>query len=441
MRNWWTYGVGISTPVALALALGVGCGSTGADLLPEASVGDGGEEDGGGPPFVPPHTDASAGDGSLAACTTFSAEAKLAPAAMLIVLDRTASMSQLGKWAAARTAIVDAIDKDVFDTISLGMLTFPSPTSVPGPACIFNFPIYCAVSATPQVPIQAAGAAKSSAATGVRHDIREYLVANGPESADASDSSPIWAALHGAYSFIKTVPDVDKRVVVLITDGGGSCTSVATPARPAYTDNNGCQDWEQPRGMAELIAAAQTNATTPIETFVVGVPGSNSHGQQAGSYDTPPYSMLLALSTYAVAGSPSTVDPSCDKTLTFSQGGADPARPCHVDLSNGASFNADAVANAISAIRRNALGCVYNLPQPPSGQAIPPNEVNVVVTIDGTEHVVPKRQAKTDTCASDLCWDYDADGKVTLIGNACASVRTAAHAKVDIYAGCATIVK
>jgi hypothetical protein len=441
MRLLWTYGVGGSLSVVLALALGVGCGSTGANLLPEASVADGGDDDGGVPPLVRPDTDASAGDGGLAACTTFSAEAKQAPAAMLIALDRTASMSQLGKWAAARTAIVDAIDKDVFDTMSLGMLTFPASTSVPGPACIFNFPIYCAVSANPQVPLQVAGTEKSSASTGVRHDIRQYLAADGPEGADESDSSPIWAALDGAYSFIKTIPNVDKRVVVLITDGGGSCTSVATPARPAYTDNNGCQDWEQPQGMAQLIAAAQTNAATPIETFVVGVPGSNSHGQQAGGYDTPPYSMLLALSTYAVAGSPSTVDPSCDKTLTFSQAGADPAHPCHVDLSNGASFNADAVANAISAIRRNALGCVYELPKPPAGQTIHPNEVNVVVTIDGTEHVVPKRQAKTDTCASDLCWDYDADGKVALIGNACASVSNAAHAKVDIYAGCATIVK
>jgi len=440
MRISGTCAAGISVVVALALALAAGCGSTRADFLPE-SVADGGDEDRAAPPFVPPDTDASAGDGGLAACTTFSAEAKLAPAAMLIVLDRTASMSQLGKWDAAKTAIVDAIDKDVFDTMSLGMSTFPSPTSVPGPDCIFNYPIYCAVSASPQVPIQLAGAAKSSASTGVRHDIREYLAGNGPESADAADSSPIWAALNGAYSFIATVPDVDKRVVVLITDGGGSCTSVATPPRPAYTDNNGCGDWEEPQGMAQLIAAAQTNATTPIETFIVGVPGSNSHGEQAGGYDTPPYSMLLALSTYAVAGSPSTVDPSCDETLTFSRAGADPAHPCHVDLSNGATFNADAIANAISTIRRSALGCVYDLPQPPEGQVIRADEVNVVVAIDGTEHVVPKRNAKTDTCASDLCWDYDADGKVALIGDACASVSTAAHAKVDIYAGCATLVK
>ena len=440
MRIWWTYGVGISLSVTLALALGVGCGSTGENLGREATVADSGSEDGGAP-FAPLDTDASTGDGGLAACTTFSAEAKLAPAAMLIVLDRTASMSQLGKWDAARTAILDAIDKDVFDSMSLGMLTFPSSTSVPGPDCIYNYPIYCDVSANPQVPVQVAGAEKSSASTGVRHDIRDYLVGKGPESADASDSSPIWPALNGAYSFLKTVPNVDKRVVVLITDGGGSCTSVASSPRPAYNDNNGCWDWEQPPEMAKLIAGAQTNTTTPIDTFVIGVPGSNSHGQKAGDYDTPPYSMLLALSAYAVAGSPSTVDPSCDKALTFSQGGADPEHPCHVDLSNGESFNAEAIANAISSIRRSALGCVYDLPQPPPGQSIPTDKVNVVVTLDGTEHVVPKRQGKTDTCESDLCWDYDADGKVALIGKTCASVSTAAHAKVDIYAGCTTIVK
>src|SRR5262245_58595437 len=116
MRNWWTYGVGTSLSIALAMAIGGGCGSTGDGhaSFPEADAG--GDKDGAAS-FRLPDEDGSAEDGGAAACTTFSAEAKAKPAAMLIVLDRTASMSQLGKWAAAQTAIVDAIDKDVFDSM------------------------------------------------------------------------------------------------------------------------------------------------------------------------------------------------------------------------------------------------------------------------------------------------------------------------------------
>ncbi|AKV00323.1 hypothetical protein AKJ09_06986 [Labilithrix luteola] len=140
----------------------------------------------------------------------------------------------------------------------------------------------------------------------------------------------------------------------------------------------------------------------------------------------------------ADSSSPPLVNPDPDAST---KDGADPAHPCHVDLSNSTTFGADALADAIMAIRRSALGCVYELPQPPAGQSIRQDEVNVVVTIDGTQHVIPKRQSKSDTCETDLCWDYDADGKVALIGNACTSVSNAAHAKVDVYAGCATIVK
>ena len=77
-------------------------------------------------------------------------------------------------------------------------------------------------------------------------------------------------------------------------------------------------------------------------TFVVGVPGSDSTGQPQGPYATPPYNMLLALSTYAVSGSPTTVDPTCDSSAVFTQGGPAPAVPCHFDMTNG-NFNTSVI--------------------------------------------------------------------------------------------------
>ena len=443
----WHYGLGFSLALGVGMAAGGGCAAGGkGNVAGTGGSGATGSASGtGGEVMLTTSTGGPAGStgagGGLGACSKFSAEAKQAPAAMLIVLDRTASMANSNKWGAAQIAIVQAIDKDVFDTMSLGMLTFPSPTSVPGPDCIFNFPIYCGVSALPQVAVNPAGTTKSSDATGVRHQIYDYLVNNGPEGADSSDSSPIYPALNGAYQFIKSVPNVDKRIVVLITDGGGSCTSVSSPQRPAYTDNNGCLDWEQPPVMASLINGAFLDPTAPINTFVVGVPGSDSTGAPVGGIDTPPYHMRLALSTYAVAGSPATVDPTCDKGTMFTQSGGDPAKPCHIDLSNGANFNATALSDAIANIRGAALGCTYDLPPPPMGLTINKGEVNVVVTINGKDYTIPKRKDVSDMCLTDPCWDYDAQGKVSLIGIACSSLSTATSAKVEIYVGCATILK
>jgi hypothetical protein len=445
----WHYGIGFTFALGFGVSFGLGCSAAGKPTGTTSGGGEGGGSGGaggiGGMITVGPGPgagglDAGGSDG-FGECAKFSAEAKQAPAAMLLVLDRTASMSNSNKWGTAQISIVQAIDNDAFDTMSLGMLTFPSPNAVAGPQCIFGLPIYCDVSALPQVPIKAAGTDKSSDATGVRHQIYDYLVNNGPEGADSSDSSPIYAALNGAYGFIKTVQNVDKRIVVLITDGGGSCTSVSNPQRPAYVDNNGCQDWEEPPIMAKLISDAHADPATPINTFVVGVPGSNSNGSPVGGIDTPPYHMLLALSTYAVAGSPETLDPACDQATAFTQGGPDPAKPCHIDLSNGNNFNANALADAITSIRGKALGCTYDLPPPPPGQMTDLTLVNVNVTVNGATATVPKRSMPTDDCKTDGCWDYNKKNQVQLIGKTCADVSAAQKAKVEIFVGCMTVVK
>ena len=435
----WHGGLGFS--LSLVIGLSFGCSASTAKPTGSGGAGGGGVTsagggDGGGFTTGP----GSGGSGGAESCATFSAAAKQASAAMLFVLDGTASMGQQGKWGTAQLAVVQAIDKSVFDTMSLGMLTFPNPQTVPGPECIFGFPVACGVSGLPQVPMKLAGANKSTDPTGIRHDIYQYLVTSSPDTQDASDSSPIYDALNNAYKYLKQVPNVEKRMVVLITDGGGSCTSVAVPPRPAYMDNNGCADWEQPPVMAKFINDTRLDATAPINTFVVGVPGSNSHGEKQGSYDTPPYSMLLALSSYAVNGSPDTLDPACDQATAFTTNGPDPAKPCHIDLSNGANFNADALGNAITAIRGKALGCLYTLPDPPAGKTIDLALVNVVTTLGGKKSTIPKRSTPADDCAMDGCWDYNGT-QVQLLGKTCADVTAATDAAVDITVGCATILK
>ncbi len=437
----WHCGLGFS----LSLAIGLGFGCAAGTAKPPGTGGSGsgggtGTSAGGVGGAGGDFTTGSAGGHDAGSCATFSAAAKQASAAMLFVLDRSASMSQQSKWDTAQLAIVQAIDKDAFDSLWMGMAVFPASYTAP-PACLAGFipQVACGTSILPQVQITLAGAEKTNAATGPRHQIYDWLVQHSPETADPSDSSPIYDALQKGYEMLRDPKlTVDKRFAVLITDGGFSCTSITN--RTGYSDGL-CLDWEYPDTVNKLISGSRLDAAKPVNTFVVGVPGSNSHGEMQGPYATAPYSMRLALSTYAVSGSPDTVDPACDKAKAFSQSGADPALPCHFDLSSGSAFNPDALGAAIAAIRGKALGCVYDLPDPPSGETIDPSLVNVVVTVNGATATIPKRSDPADICAKDGCWDYNATKQIQLIGKACADVSAATDAKVDISVGCATIVK
>jgi hypothetical protein len=450
---------------AACAAGGGGTGGGGAGVTSsgtEASTGSGSGTGSSGATTTAGSTNASTsvgfmtGTGGMPSCAEFTADGEQKSAAMLFVLDKTASMNKQNKWSTAQLAVASAIDNDVFDSMSLGLVTFPVTFTDP-PQCLcddlcaplggcsiatckqfLGGGVSCGTSGLPQIAIAPAGANKSNAPTGVRHDMYQYLVNNSPLS-NSDDGSPIYEALQSGYNALK-VSNVEARILVLITDGGGSCTSLSNPTRPGYTDG-ACPDWEYPDTINALISSARTDPNKPIETFVVGVPGSNSNGQMQDGYATPPYQMRLALSTYAVSGSPSSVDPACDKSAVFTQGGAPPATPCHYDLSSGANFNATSLADAISAIRGKALGCVYALPDPPPGDTIDPGKVNVKTTTNGMVVTVPKRANMTDTCDVDPCWDYTPAGEVELLGIGCKSLTSGDTTKVQIEVGCATIVK
>ena len=454
--HWLGVGLGLSLSAAIGMASGCSAGGT----RTTGAGGAGGDEWTGGNGNSGNTGQSSSGNGTggfnmgdagLPACATFTAKAQQAPAAMTIVLDGSASMTTSGKWTTAQLAIINAIDKDVFDTMSLGLMVFPSSFVNP-PPCICSTlgldqatcnallapGVSCGVSVLPQVPIAATGTDKSNAAMGVRRQIYDWLSSHNPLS-NGDDGSPIYQALKNSYDVLK-LQNIDRRITLLITDGGFSCTSVASPPRGAYQDLNNCPDWELPASVNALISGARMDPSKPINTFIVGVPGSNSTGQKDGAFDTAPYNMLLALSTYAVSGSPDTVDPACSKDAMFMQGGAAPAKPCHIDLSTG-PFDANVLANAISKVRGAALGCVYDLPTPPAGQTIDKNTVNVNVTIDANTGLLPKRKDPLDLCTVDGCWDYTPDDKVRIYGKTCDDLSNAKVGKVDIYVGCETVLK
>lgn len=358
-------------------------------------------------------------------CMTASMVLTQAAAAVLVVGDHSASMATGSKLATMDQAIVAALDHDAFDNLSVGVQIYPV-SNIAEPACLEGLApqgIACGVEATPLVAIAADTTAKSAAATGVRHAIATALTANAAPLDPDDDSSPIYDSLHSAIANLLDDPSA-RRALILITDGGFDCASVSSPTRPGISDGL-CPDYEYPTTINSMLAQASSSAT-PVTTSVIGVPGSDSTGQDQGEFSTPPYSMLLALSTMAVAGNPANVPAGCTSTAVWTQTGAAPAVPCHFDLSSSASFSVATMTQAIADARTAAIGCVYDRP---GGSDLLDSGGVVKLTLDGVVSTVAASSGST--CASAGCYDADAT-TVTIRGAACASIGRANAATIEL---------
>ena len=370
-------------------------------------------------------------------CATGQFQAHQQPAAMLVLLQKSGSMLDQNKWVFAAQAIVQALDQNVFDTMTLGLIAAPN-SAVNGPSCVGGITVACGVPAFPQVDLKPAGTNKSSDASGVRHDIKTWLANNNAQDYGiGGEGNPLYAAIQASFGAINLWPGPGKRILLVVTDGAISCTSLST--RAAYKDGNGCSDWENPNNIITLVNQANTNQTTPIDTFIVGVPGSDSYDPTGVNY--PPYHMRAALTDIAYAGSPANVPANCTHTNPFVQTDPDPATSCHFDMTQ--NYSATQLANAISQVRGKVLGCIFNVPQPEGG-TVDPTKVNVSYEVGGAAlSPLYKRATVSEDCSQTGCWDYvdSSDAQVELFGKACDDIKANTDADVEITVGCETIVK
>jgi hypothetical protein len=375
-------------------------------------------------------------------CVEATYSGEQAPAAFLVLLDRSKSMGDNNKWTYAAQAIVAALDQDVFDSMYVALYAAPSGP-VTGPPCIGGFEVPCAVPPFPQVDFDVAGTNKSSAATGVRRRIKDWLTSNTPGGGPLDpDASPMYDAIFAASGALQfwTPPSGGanaKRAMMIVTDGSISCTSLSSPPRPAYPDGNGCLDWENPQNLINMLQANNTDPDRPIDSYVVGVPGADTY--DVSGYNFPPYHMRLALSAIAYAGAPTHAPAGCTGT-SYVQAGDDPAVPCHFDMTVPGGFSATALADKISYIRSETLGCIFEMPEPPPGQTIDQGQVNVSYTFDGVTVNLFRRSDPSNPCTATGCWDYTPDNRIELIGQACADITNASSVQVSITTGCITIV-
>jgi hypothetical protein len=198
--------------------------------------------------------------------------------------------------------------------------------------------------------------------------------------------TPTYIALKGALMAATAYQDAHpahKVILVLATDG----------------DPAGCE----PNVIDDIAGLAQgARNYNGVRTYVIGVSGST----------------IANLDKIAAAG------------------GTTEAYDITQDISE---FSAK-----IAEIRTEALGCDFELPSPPNGQALNPDKVNFTYTPKGvgTPKILPRADDLAD-CSDQPGWYYDShDGptKILLCPASCATVRADSNAKVSVLFGCASVV-
>lgn len=370
-------------------------------------------------------------------CVQKTVEGHLEPAAVMFVLDRSASMRGV-KWSVATRAIVDSLKDPLFNTSAVGLYAAPSSSLVDGPMCLGGIKLACGAPTYPQIPLTPVGRDDEQVIGSVRWSVRDWLERNEPE-AGVGDATPLYSAISLASSELfgwKPNGGLGRRIMILITDGTASCASINGGPRKGLLDCNLCYDWEHPQNLIDMLAENNRNARKPIETFVIGVPGSDVYDPRG--CDAPKFRTLLALSVMASVGSPKNVPADCDGR-TFDLMGDRPKKPCHFDLSK-ASFNVDELETAIGSVRGKLLGCELDLPRVWEGTTVDRDHVIVEYTLDGKKILVGRRKDKASTCEQKGCWDYTSDERLELFGKACADVRSSQGTKIVVQVGCQPII-
>jgi hypothetical protein len=297
------------------------------------------------------------------------------PGRMMLVFDRSLSMtaapdgtnppgpglsSKMSLAVDAMTSVLGALPDD----LELGLVLFPQANDG------------CGVDVDPAV------------AVGPLQQTRSNILAS---LANPTGNTPTENALDEAYADIGGLGGSGKKAVLLITDGKWNCGS---------SDNS------------LYTKAASALSSRHVETFVIGVPGSD---------DT-------ALSKLAHAGGSDRVNaclPDC---------AVDTLDSCCHYRADAQSFKADLIKALDAVALELTTTCIFAVPKGDPTK-FDSNQVNVVVTLQGQmAEVVPQ-----DPVGG---WTYVAGGTdaIELHGSVCNDVLTQ-NATVEILLGCPTILK
>jgi len=321
-----------------------------------------------------------------ASCATTTADARRLPVNLLIVLDRSGSMSSgmPSRWSSAVRGLQTLL-MGLDDDVRVGLTMFPSTSGSADSAAGYTRPLV------------AVDALRTN---------RARLVSS-LSSASPNGNTPMTCAMEGTRSYYEAFTSDGSRNVILITDGAPTqeCTtaSICFPNPLDIGAFIACQA-EQERVASDAVrvsVARGARGAPPIRYFVAGTPSANN----------------TFLSDLAFTGN-SPREPGCQGLST-----------CHYSLGDG-SFEAD-LARALDDIRGRATSCEFEVDADPS--VVDPTRVNVDVSSGGMSSVIPR------DVDHDNGWDYSAGMRsVILYGPACQRITSDKGAEVRIVFGCPT---
>ena len=336
----------------------------------------------------------------MKACAARTGEAELLPTVLDLVVDTSFSMndrprnSDQTKWDITSDALETAID-GLPSTTAVGVLFYPNKGTEAGRPEDEPRDIRECVNIDAMIPIE------PLAEDGSAH--RRQL-ARAIEDAGPNGSTPTHDAYRYAYQNGMQASDLTgNRFMLLITDGAPTfalqCTGGGGPDDPQPT---------QP--IIDDIRAAREEG---VRTFIIGSPGSESvNGVDVRSW----------LAEAAVRGG--TARSGC------SLYGPD---YCHIDLSQNADF-AGALNAAFARILGQIVSCSFELPSPPPGEMLNPDQINVIYSTGSgsTETLIGRNE--DPNCVEG--WQLDDQNRLTLCSATCDQVKSNPLARIELLFGC-----
>jgi hypothetical protein len=320
------------------------------------------------------------------ACAGQSAGAESAPTVLSLLVDTSGSMDEDApgargtKWTVTRQATLDALRGMPEDT-SVGVVFYPNVPNNTTRPCIQR---------QTAVPIGELGGNGSQQ----RQRIQRAFQRQQPEG-----GTPTHDAYEYALSDMSGSQAVGERFVVVITDG------IPTFSLGCVGDGRA----DNAVDPAPLVEAARAAAANGVRTFVIGSPGSE--GARA------------SLSRMAEAGG--TGSAGCSH---------EGPNYCHFDMTEERDLGAG-LTNALGIIAGVALGCRYDVPQPPDGATLDPGKVNVLFTPPGAAQELIGQSLDGD-CSEG--WQYaENQTQIRLCSSTCERV-TASEGSLTLQFGCAT---
>jgi hypothetical protein len=336
-------------------------------------------------------------------CASWVTQVEVLPSMLQLVVDISSSMNQPApgnsgqtRWDIARAALLETIvgvnGTGLPANVTVGMLLYPGLQS--SISTMEQDPGMC-VNIDAMVPPEELGPPGSAQRDAIREGI---------ENANLLQSTPT----HDAYRYALEEALVPARFsgskfMLLITDGAPTVSAGCSTAS-GQLEGGGVES--QP--IVDEVQNAADNHD--VRTFLIGVPGSEPNRQW--------------MSTAAVIGG--TAPPGC-----FVNGGPSGSDFCHMDMTTAPDF-AEALRDGLNDVLGVVSPCSFSFAEPPDGQQIDPQKINVLLNDDGADTLI----IRDDNGECGEGWQLTASNEILLCPDTCAAVQANPQISVDLTFGC-----